>query len=213
MADATNDVKVRRTKATRWAIAAAILVLGLTLGALNPAIAIVGAVVAFWTVRTGMLTDAPKADGFAAAPVSERFPGDMAAAALGNGGPALAAPADKKAIAAEAPAGDPAESAATAPAPAADLDRPADDLKRIKGIGPKLEAALNAVGVRHYDQIAGWTPQEVAWIDENLEGFKGRATRDDWVAQATILAAGGETEFSARADGTADGTDAAASQG
>ena len=72
----------------------------------------------------------------------------------------------------------------------------ADDLKRIKGVGPKLEALLNRLGFFHFDQIAGWSDAEIAWVDENLEGFKGRVSRDDWVAQARILAAGGETEFS-----------------
>jgi NADH-quinone oxidoreductase subunit E len=75
----------------------------------------------------------------------------------------------------------------------------ADDLKKIRGIGPKLEKQLNELGYYHYDQIARWTPAEVAWIDENLVGFKGRASRDDWVEQARILAAGGQTEFSKRA--------------
>ncbi len=77
-------------------------------------------------------------------------------------------------------------------------DGAADDLKKIKGVGPKLEALLNSLGFYHFDQVAGWTAEEVAWVDENLEGFKGRVTRDDWVAQAKILAAGGETEFSKR---------------
>ncbi len=72
----------------------------------------------------------------------------------------------------------------------------ADDLKRIKGVGPKLEALCNRLGFFHFDQIAGWTAAEVAWVDENLEGFKGRVSRDDWVTQAAILAEGGETEFS-----------------
>ena len=75
----------------------------------------------------------------------------------------------------------------------------ADDLTLIKGVGPKLEALLHSMGFFHFDQIAAWTSQEVAWVDQNLEGFKGRVTRDDWVAQATILAEGGETEFSSRA--------------
>jgi NADH-quinone oxidoreductase subunit E len=75
----------------------------------------------------------------------------------------------------------------------------ADDLKLIKGVGPKLEALLHSMGFYHFDQIAAWTAAEVAWVDENLEGFKGRVTRDDWVAQATVLADGGETEFSNRA--------------
>jgi len=74
----------------------------------------------------------------------------------------------------------------------------ADDLKKIKGVGPKLEALLNSIGVFHFWQVASWGADEVAWVDENLEGFKGRVSRDDWVAQAKILAAGGETEFSKR---------------
>jgi NADH-quinone oxidoreductase subunit E len=74
----------------------------------------------------------------------------------------------------------------------------ADDLKKLKGVGPKLEALLNSMGVFHFWQIAGWGAEEVAWVDENLEGFKGRVSRDDWVAQARILADGGETEFSKR---------------
>jgi predicted flap endonuclease-1-like 5' DNA nuclease len=76
-----------------------------------------------------------------------------------------------------------------------------DDLKKIKGVGPKLESMLHGMGFYHYDQIANWTAAEVAWVDENLEGFKGRVSRDGWVAQAKVLAAGGETEFSKRVDG------------
>lgn len=67
----------------------------------------------------------------------------------------------------------------------------ADDLKLIVGIGPKLEALCHALGFFHFDQIANWTEGEILWVDENLEGFKGRVTRDKWVAQAKILAAGG----------------------
>lgn len=75
-----------------------------------------------------------------------------------------------------------------------------DDLKRIKGIGPKLEQLCFSLGFYHFDQIAGWTGSEVSWVDQNLAEFKGRVTRDDWVAQAKILAAGGETEFAKRVD-------------
>jgi NADH-quinone oxidoreductase subunit E len=74
----------------------------------------------------------------------------------------------------------------------------ADNLKEIKGVGPKLEALLHGLGFFHFDQIAAWTDAELAWVDDNLEGFKGRASRDEWVAQAKVLAAGGETEFSKR---------------
>ncbi|MBM7067759.1 NADH-quinone oxidoreductase subunit E [Actibacterium sp. 188UL27-1] len=94
------------------------------------------------------------------------------------------------------------EAATSGTKPAA-LDGPrdgsADDLKKIKGVGPKLEKLLNTLGFFHFDQIAAWSEGEVAWVDENLEGFRGRVSRDDWVSQATILATGEETEFSQRA--------------
>ena len=74
----------------------------------------------------------------------------------------------------------------------------ADDLKLIKGVGPQLEKLCNKLGFYHFDQVAAWTKDEVVWVDENLEGFKGRVSRDKWVKQAKILARGGETEFSRR---------------
>ena len=74
-----------------------------------------------------------------------------------------------------------------------------DDLKVIEGIGPKMEEALNGMGYFHYDQIASWTPEEVAWIDENLPSFKGRASRDRWVAQAKLILEVGVEEFLVRA--------------
>ena len=75
-----------------------------------------------------------------------------------------------------------------------------DDLKQIKGVGPKLEKTLHEMGIYHFDQIADWGPKEQAWMDDNLAGFKGRATRDEWVPQAKTLAAGGTTEFSKKVD-------------
>ena len=74
----------------------------------------------------------------------------------------------------------------------------ADDLKMIKGIGPKLEIMLNELGFYHFDQIAAWSAAEVAWVNDNLAGFKGRVSRDNWVEQASKLATGQETEFSKR---------------
>ena len=75
-----------------------------------------------------------------------------------------------------------------------------DNLKEIKGVGPKLENTLHDLGIYHFDQIAAWSAQEVAWMDGNLKGFRGRVSRDNWVDQAKILASGGETEFSARVE-------------
>ncbi|MEP0944831.1 MAG: aquaporin [Rhizobiaceae bacterium] len=64
----------------------------------------------------------------------------------------------------------------------------ADDLKEINGVGPAMEKLLNSLGYYHFDQVAAWTPAETAWVDDNLEGFKGRATRDNWSSQAKELA-------------------------
>lgn len=62
-----------------------------------------------------------------------------------------------------------------------------DDLKAISGIGPKLEAVLNGLGVWTYAQVATWTKEEIAWVDDYLS-FKGRIGRDDWIGQAAKLA-------------------------
>ncbi|MBN8182764.1 NADH-quinone oxidoreductase subunit E [Roseibium aggregatum] len=74
-----------------------------------------------------------------------------------------------------------------------------DDLKKLKGVGPKLEATLNELGFFHFDQVASWGPQEVAWVDSRLK-FKGRIERDGWIEQAKVLASGGETDFSKRVE-------------
>jgi len=77
----------------------------------------------------------------------------------------------------------------------------ADDLKRIRGVGPKMETMMNGMGYYHFDQVAAWDSKEVEWVDENLEGFKGRVTRDKWVPQAKILAGGGDIDDEAFAQG------------
>ena len=67
----------------------------------------------------------------------------------------------------------------------------ADDLKKISGVGPKLEKLLNSLGIYTFDQVAAWSAQDVAWVDARLT-FKGRIERDDWMSQAKKLAAGGK---------------------
>ena len=74
-----------------------------------------------------------------------------------------------------------------------------DDLKLIRGIGPKLESMLHDLGVWHFRQIASWGSGEVAWVDSHLEGFNGRVARDEWVDQARALAAGGAAPDADRA--------------
>lgn len=129
--------------------------------------------------------------------------------------PATAAPAAPKLMAEVKPVGisnpgapepirladqKPQPARAVAPEDPTDADKPAllerareggpDDLKLIWGVGPKLEALLHSIGIFHFDQIAAWTARELAWVDSKLEGFKGRATRDNWVEQAKKLATG-----------------------
>jgi len=70
-----------------------------------------------------------------------------------------------------------------------------DDLKKISGIGPKLEEKLNDLGIFHYHQIAAFCPDNIIWVDDHLS-FKGRIERDDWVGQAVVLDKGEDTEFS-----------------
>ena len=79
----------------------------------------------------------------------------------------------------------------------------ADDLRRIKGIGPQNEARLHALGVWHYSQIAAWNRANAQWVGGYLS-FPGRVDRERWVEQATKLAA--EPDVGKRAAG-ADGSE------
>ena len=76
----------------------------------------------------------------------------------------------------------------------------ADDLKTIDGIGPVLERLCHGYGIFHFDQIAGWAAPEVSWMNSNLKGFKGRVSRDKWVAQARLIGEVGIEEFKRRAE-------------
>ncbi|AGB70786.1 MULTISPECIES: 5' DNA nuclease [Rhizobium] len=62
----------------------------------------------------------------------------------------------------------------------------ADDLKRISGVGPKLEQVLNGRGIKRFADIAAWSDADIERIDGEL-GFEGRIRRDDWVGQAKEL--------------------------
>jgi predicted flap endonuclease-1-like 5' DNA nuclease len=64
-----------------------------------------------------------------------------------------------------------------------------DDLKQISGIGPSIERTLHELGIYHFRQIAQFTPDNIAWIDQRLR-FRGRIEREDWIGQARRLAAG-----------------------
>jgi predicted flap endonuclease-1-like 5' DNA nuclease len=74
----------------------------------------------------------------------------------------------------------------------------ADDLTRIKGLGPKLAATLHELGVTRFEQIAGWSEADVDRIDAQLGRFQGRIRRDGWVEQAGYLARNDIDGFKAR---------------
>lgn len=83
----------------------------------------------------------------------------------------------------------------TKPSTANKEDITPDDLKKIKGIGVKIEGALNKLGIYTFSQIASWSEENIAWVDEHLV-FKGRAKREEWIEQAKKLSSGEDTEFS-----------------
>ena len=129
----------------------------------------------------------------------------MAGAPAAAPPPAPNAPAVTSPKAAEPkPAAKPSPAKAAGPSPVGDEFKPellkepragkSDDLELIWGVGPKLGAMLNRMGIYHFEQIAVWTPENLAWVDQNLEGFKGRAQRDDWIGQAKRLATGWRPE-------------------
>lgn len=128
--------------------------------------------------RNQALIDAPRAMDVSFGPLS----------AAANSQPTAAASMD-----ADAEAGPDIVPTVATPAPDS-----ADDLTRIKGLGPKLAALLGELGVTSFAQIAAWTEADIARIDPQLGRFSGRIIRDQWVAQAQLLAAGDEPGFAAQ---------------
>jgi len=135
--------------------------------------------------RNTLLMEAPSAASFTVAPIAAVGPDIM-----GGMGELIAAAAAQEIDRAEqAEAVEAAEGAAPAGA---------DDLGRIKGVGPKLVARLGELGVTRYDQIAAWTDADVARIDAQLGPFQGRIVRDAWVEQCRFLASGDVAGYEAK---------------
>ncbi|MCW1382496.1 hypothetical protein OLX02_06645 [Novosphingobium sp. KCTC 2891] len=107
-----------------------------------------------------------------------------------------AAEQEIEAAVAPEPAPAPAASPAEPVAPAASAQ--GDDLKRIKGVGPKLSTLLGQLGVTTFAQIANWTEADLAAIDAKLGAFAGRPTRDAWIEQAKLLAGGDTAGYEAK---------------
>ncbi|MCJ2188980.1 hypothetical protein [Novosphingobium beihaiensis] len=92
------------------------------------------------------------------------------------------------------PAAAPAPAAAPEPAPAGE----ADDLRKIKGLGPKMQTLLISLGITRYEQIAAWTEADLDDLDTKLGSFAGRPRRDNWVEQAKLLAGGDTGAYEAK---------------
>jgi predicted flap endonuclease-1-like 5' DNA nuclease len=90
---------------------------------------------------------------------------------------------------AERPPAETAQAATALPA-IPEADGPPDDLRRMKGVGPKLATLLNDLGITRFSQIAAMGPAELAALDARLGAFQGRPERDRWQEQARLLAAG-----------------------
>lgn len=73
-----------------------------------------------------------------------------------------------------------------------------DDLRQIKGLGPKLATTLNALGITRFDQIAAMTEADLDELDTKLGAFAGRSRRDNWVEQARFLAVGDTGAYEAK---------------
>lgn len=65
-----------------------------------------------------------------------------------------------------------------------------DDLKLIKGIGPKFEKDLNGKGIYYFRQIGAWKAADVKMVEGVIDSIPGRIKRDEWVKQARGLAKG-----------------------
>ena len=176
----------------------------------------IGVLVAWWIFsmqrRTTITRDDAAEDGgtarrnqalMDAAPIVARDPVTPTPAAemLAGAGIAAAAGAELEVEEAEqkaAPAAPPAPSPAATAAAAAAAATDADDLTRIKGVGPKLAALLQSLGVTSFAQVAAWDDAEIDRIDAQLGRFEGRIRRDDWTTQARLLAAGDMAAYEAR---------------
>jgi predicted flap endonuclease-1-like 5' DNA nuclease len=100
-------------------------------------------------------------------------------------------------VAEPAPVAAPAPAPAPAPVPAPITEPAAPELTQLKGLGPKLVAALAELGITSVDQIAALTPDQAQDLDARLGNFRGRLARDRWIEQARLLAAGDRAAYEA----------------
>ena len=161
---------------------------------------LIGLVVAWWVFKRGSTVATPRDrrpdvldEGAAPAQRNQALIDSPSAADLTPpaAGAAMAGIGEAIAVAAQDEVEEArAREAGTVPppaTPAAPDGGEADDLRQIKGVGPKLVTLLNGLGVTRIEQIAGWSEEDIDRIDPQLGAFEGRIRRDSWVEQAKLL--------------------------
>ena len=165
---------------------------------------IIGLLVSWWLLRQdgGKVREryrAPDALDEGAAPATRNQalidapPAAVTAAAFADTGPDIFA-----GIGESVAAGAAREVEAVLAASAATSNSAADDLSRIKGVGPKLAALLSQLGITRFTQIAAWSEADIDRIDPRLGTFAGRIRRDNWVEQCRFLATDDKAGFEAK---------------
>lgn len=144
--------------------------------------------------RNQALIDAPPAVQIVPPPISPALGGMAEAVAVGAQDVIEEAQAAAEPELVAQPVVEPAPEPTPAPEPAA----AGDDLSRIKGLGPKLQALLPTLGITTYAQIAALDEAGLAALDSKLGAFAGRPAKDAWVEQAQLLAAGDVAGFEAK---------------
>ncbi|MDF2640233.1 MAG: hypothetical protein K0R64_3217 [Novosphingobium lindaniclasticum] len=148
-----------------------------------------------------LIDDAPPAAQFAAPSVIDP---PAPAGTMARTGEVIAVAAQEEGDAGSTPpqtiAAEPAEAETAVPAPnaSAPAEAAGDDLRKIKGLGPKMLTLLNALGINRFEQIAAWTEADLDELDGKLGAFAGRPRRDSWVEQARLLSGGDTGAYEAK---------------
>lgn len=169
---------------------------------------VIGVLVAWWIFAASrrtkvQLDDTGDTEGKPAKRNQALIDAPPAATAASPGPTSAAANADETAAAplgtdAEAGDGVPLRAAMEKVPPAPSSDSDGDDLRRIKGVGPKLVTLLHEQGVTSFAQVAAWNDADIDRIDAQLGRFQGRIRRDNWVEQAKLLQTGDLSAYEAK---------------
>lgn len=155
------------------------------------------------TTTNASVTDAPMVHNRAPAATPTPAPvptaPDERSAPAGDEGAPEPRPLADEPIAAAAPLdATPASVAADAPAGQPTDDPGAQPVTMLKGLGPRIAARMEELGITRVDQLAWLDDAEAAELDRKLDPFQGRMERDRWREQARLLAQGDRAGYEAQ---------------